>query len=432
MRKFLLIISATFSIIAPFEVSAQSISLQECVSTAMENNFSVKISKNDLSIAQNNVTIAPFLPNITLGSRQTKYNYDLKSYDASGTSTDSKSNYNALNSNASLNWTLFDGFSMFATREKQKELLSQGEFRFRSTAENLVMKISSQYYLIISLQNQVKLLQELVSISSERYSQALTRYKIGKDSGLESKQAKIYLNSDSSRLILQQETVKNAYIELFEMMNVGLNSQYRINDTIIPDPLLSLDNLLNGAYANNTSLLIAKSGQKVSESELKLARSARFPSVGFSAAYNYNFSQSTLFPSKYNETTGPNMGFSISFPLFNGFETNRKVSNAKLEIKNSMLEYEQAKLALEVDIRKEYNLYTKNLQLIGFEVESQDAAFLNLDAAIEKYRIGSLSGIEFRDFQLSYLDASVRKITALYQAKLSEITLHLLAGELFK
>lgn len=432
MKKTILIFCASALTMLPFEIYGQNISLQECVAKAMENNFSVKISKNNLSIAENNVTLAPFLPNLTLGAKQTKYNYDLKTYDISGVATDSKSDYNTLNTNASFSWTLFDGFSMFATRDKQVELLSQGEFRFRSTAENLVMNISSQYFLIISLQNQVKLLEELVSISSERYSQALMRYKIGKDSGLESKQAKIYLNSDSSKLILQQENVQNAYIKLFEMMNVPLNSPIIINDTIIPEPLLSLDNLLNGAFNNNTSLLITKSGQKVSELDLKLARAARYPTLGLSASYNYNFTQSTLFPTRYNETTGPNMGFSISVPLFNGFETNRKVANAKLGIQNSMLEYEQAKLSLEVDIRQEYNIYTKNLQLIGFEIESQEAAFLNLDAAIEKYRIGSLSGIEFRDFQLSYLDASVRKISSLYQAKLSEITLHLLAGELFK
>ena len=432
MKKTILIFCASALTMLPFEIYGQNISLQECVAKAMENNFSVKISKNNLSIAENNVTLAPFLPNLTLGSKQTKYNYDIKTYDAYGIATDSKSDYNTLNANTSISWTLFDGFSMFATRDKQVELLSQGEFRFRSTAENLVMNISSQYFLIISLQNQVKLLEELVSISSERYSQALMRYKIGKDSGLESKQAKIYLNSDSSKLILQQENVQNAYIKLFEMMNVPLNSPILINDTIIPEPLLSLDNLLNGAFKNNTSLLITKSGQKVSEIDLKLARAARYPTLGFSASYNYNFTQSTLFPSRYNETTGPNMGFSISVPLFNGFETNRKVANAKIGIQNSMLEYEQAKLSLEVDIRQEYNIYTKNLQLIGFEIESQEAAFLNLDAAIEKYRIGSLSGIEFRDFQLSYLDASVRKISSLYQAKLSEITLHLLAGELFK
>ena len=70
--------------------------------------------------------------------------------------------------------------------------------------------------------------------------------------------------------------------------------------------------------------------------------------------------------------------------------------------------------------------------MIGFEEESREAALLNLEAAREKYRLGSLSGIEFRDIQLSYLNASDRRLNAIYQAKISEITLHLMAGELFK
>lgn len=70
--------------------------------------------------------------------------------------------------------------------------------------------------------------------------------------------------------------------------------------------------------------------------------------------------------------------------------------------------------------------------MIQFEEESRDAAYLNLDAAMEKYKLGSLSGIEFRDYQQSYLNSSDRKLNALYQTKVSEITLRLLAGDLFK
>lgn len=429
MKKYTVFIAIT--LLFSISLNAQ-VTLQDCIARAMENNYSVKISKNNLEIAGNNVTMAPFLPSLTLGSRQVKYNYDYKTYDASGNYSKSGSQYNTVNTNATVNWTLFDGFSMFASRAKQEELLSQGEFQFRYSVENLVQRISQQYYYIISLQNQVSMLKELVAVSLERYNQALTRYKIGKDSGLESKQAKIYLNSDSSKLILQQQNIENAYIQLYEMMNVPLNSNFIINDTIIPEPQLELESLMNRAMVNNTSLLMAKSGQKVSEINLRLARAARYPSLSFSAVYNYNLSQSPLFPPKYNETTGPYYGFSLSLPLFSGFETNRKISNAKLEKQNSEYNFEQVKLALEVDLRQEFNTYIKNLQLISFEIESKDAAYLNLDAAIEKYRIGSLSGIEFRDFQTSYLDASVRKISALYQAKISEITLHLLAGDLFK
>ena len=339
MKKKIAVFIYVVLVFSPIDIFSQSLSLQECITAAMEKNYSVKISKNNLSIAENNVNLAPFLPSITIGSKQLKNNYNLKTYDAYGVASNTESNNNTLNSNATLNWTLFDGFSMFASRSKQEELLSQGEFRFRSTVENLVMKVSSQYYLIISLQNQVKLLKELVSISSERYSQALMRYKIGKDSGLESKQAKIYLNSDSSKLILQQENVTNAYIQLFEMMNVPLDSKIIINDTIVPESLLSLDNLLKSAFERNTSLLISKSGQKVSEIDLRLARALRYPTLGLTASYNYNFSQSTIFPSRYNETTGPNMGFSLSIPLFSGFDINRKIANAKLGSQNTLLEY---------------------------------------------------------------------------------------------
>ena len=77
-------------------------------------------------------------------------------------------------------------------------------------------------------------------------------------------------------------------------------------------------------------------------------------------------------------------------------------------------------------------MYSNNLRLIDFEEESRESAYLNLEAAMEKYRLGSLSGIEFRDYQLSYLDASNRKMNTLYQAKVSEITLMLMAGKLFK
>ncbi len=169
---------------------------------------------------------------------------------------------------------------MFATRAKQMELLSQGEFQFRASVESLVQNISQQYYYIISLQNQVQLLEEVVAVSRERYNQALTRYKIGKDSGLESKQAKIYLNSDSSRLLLQQQSVKNAYIKLFELMNIPLDSKVVINDTIVPEPLMQQDALLGRAMEKNTSLMLAKSGKRISNLNIKLAKSSSYTSVG--------------------------------------------------------------------------------------------------------------------------------------------------------
>lgn len=410
----------------------QPVTLEQCISQALEKNYSIKISGNQLQIAENNVTFAPFLPTFTLGSKQSNNSMLQRNLSQDGVRESSNTSGSSIINSAILNWRLFDGLSMFASKDIQEELLAQGEYSFRSVVENLVMNISTQYYLIISLQNQVNLLNELVGISQIRYNQSLTKYSIGRESGLEYKQAKIYLNSDSSRLLLQQENVKNAYIELFRLMNLPLDSQVKINDTIIPEPLLNIDNLVKTGLENNTELLAAKSGIRVAHLDIKIAKSALYPTLDFTAGYNYNLNQNLYFPSKYDEANGYNWGFNLSIPVFDGNEVNRKIKNAKISRDNAALSYEQARQNLESELLQLYNIYTNNLRLIEFEKESTGAAYLNLDAALEKYRLGALSGIEFRDIQLSYLDASDRMLNAIYQAKISEINLHLLVGDLFR
>jgi len=68
--------------------------------------------------------------------------------------------------------------------------------------------------------------------------------------------------------------------------------------------------------------------------------------------------------------------------------------------------------------------------MLNFVTGSPDVPAANLDAALVKYKIGSLSGIEFREFQRSYIDAVDRKLSAIYQAKVSELSLLLLSGEI--
>jgi outer membrane protein len=408
------------------------ITLEECISRALEANYSVIISQNSLEITRNNVTLSPFLPSVTVGSRLSDSRVEQRNYNSEGLVDDVSVKTTSVINSANLNWRLFDGMSMFATRDKQFELLAMGEYNFKSVVENLVMRLSSQYYQIISIQNQVDLLTELVAISQIRYNQALTRYNIGSDSGLEYKQAKIYLNSDSSRLMLQKENLKNGYLELFRLMNIPFTSQLQIRDSIIPERELQLDELLHKAMEDNTSLNSLRAGERVALLDIQIAKSSRYPTLDLSAGYNYNFNRSQIMPSRFNDSDGFNWGLSLSIPVFSGNEITRRIRNAGITHQNSKLTLLKAQQDLEAELRQIYNLYNNNLRLIAFEEESRESASLNLEAAMEKYRLGSLSGIEFRDYQLSYLDASDRKLRALYQTKISEITLHLMAGELFR
>lgn len=115
--------------------------------------------------------------------------------------------------------------------------------------------------------------------------------------------------------------------------------------------------------------------------------------------------------------------------IFDRLENRRKIKNAELEVENAEWSYKETELQTLADLAQLYNTYENNLQIVSFENESADVAFENLDAALEKYKLGSLSGIEFREFQRSYIDAVDRKLSAIYQAKVSELSLMLISGQ---
>lgn len=77
-----------------------------------------------------------------------------------------------------------------------------------------------------------------------------------------------------------------------------------------------------------------------------------------------------------------------------------------------------------------YQTYLTNLELIVLEETNEGIAKQNLDITLDKFRIGTITTIEFRTAQLNYVIAKVRYSDAQFQAKLSEIALKELAGNI--
>ena len=400
--------------------------LDEAIVTALQNNYSLKISRNDEAIAGNNVTPAPFLPTVTGTGRQSQTDNTSES----SSSEAEKNRTNFYTAGVTLNWRLFDGLGMFTAYSTQKELLSMSSQRVKINVENLVMRVCSEYYNIIVQQNRMESALTSLTLSRSRYENAEEKYLLGVISGLDLQQARIDLNADSSAVLLQQETVKSAYIRMTNLLNAGHEINFNINDSIVLAPLIDIELLRERTLSFNNQLIMARQGEKVSAYDLEAVRAQRYPTINFSTGYNVTRSEYPWAATSYNLTNGFNWGFNMSWNLFSGLETNRRIANAKIEAESSRLAY----LDIENEILSEldllYNTYQNNIIVTDFETQSAEVARVSLEIAMERYRLGSLSGLEFREYQNNYLSAINRRLTALYRAKISEIGLRLLAGEL--
>jgi outer membrane protein TolC len=219
----------------------------------------------------------------------------------------------------------------------------------------------------------------------------------------------------------------NAYISLNKLMNSELTKENYVQDTLVLLPLFNYKEILDSALHQNTSLLIYQKGIRLSELDVKSSLSQFFPTIDFSTGYQFSHAQTPASITVQNQSHGFYWGFTARIPIFSRMENLRNNKIAKYEQQNAELQYKDVELNVLAEL---YNIYKNNHKLLGFEMENVDITSETLEIAIEKYRIGTLSGVEFREFQRSYIESVKRLMNASYQAKVSEIGLQLLSGKL--
>jgi len=237
------------------------------------------------------------------------------------------------------------------------------------------------------------------------------------------------LNSDMNTLLKQEIELKNAKVNLNLLLGRNPDIDFDITDTIKIQNL-SLEDLLLKANENNRSILIARKNKNLARLNLSSVRAKLFPRVDFFVGYNFIRSQSQAGFIALNQNLGLNYGISLSFNLFDGFNTVREHENARVELLSSEVKYEQVKSNVEAQILKLYETYTTSLKLIELEKENLEIARENVEIAMERYRLGILTPLELREAQKAYIDAESRLISALYQAKVAETNLLKLTGQL--
>lgn len=407
------------------------ITIESAVKIALENNYEIKIASNNSIINTTNVAIgnAGMLPTvaatITANNRVQNSSQTLQSGIVN--SLDNAKN-NSLNYGVNLDWTVFDGFKMFAKFDQLKELQKLGETQLKQIILTKISDVTTTYFDLVQQQQQLKALDSTIVISNQRLALAQNRFVIGKASKLEVLNAQVDLNTDQVAFLKQKELYTNTKIMMNQILARDTKIDFKVIDTIQVDSALELNELGALAQKQNPQLVAQIISNKVAELQLKQVKANRYPTVRLNTGYNLTETQASLGFATATSAKGFNYGFSAALPIFDGLAQNRNEKIAQLQIDNSRLTIDQQKLALESQLAMSYRTYLTNLELIQLEDKNEAIAKQNLAITLDKFKIGTITTLEFRTAQLNYVNAKVRNSNAQFQAKLSEIALKELAG----
>ena len=433
MKKYILII--ILAIAAPSICNSQVVfDLRRCIETGLQKNYDIRIIRNNQEISDNNLTVgnAGYLPSVDLTTGYSGSVNNTTQNLANGEKNKNNGIHNQLlNAGVNLNWTVFDGFNIQTNHQRLKELQKMGELNTRLTIENFVSGLTSEYYNYIQQNIRLKNLKSAVKLSKERLRIVEARYEIGAGSRLDLQQAKVDFNSDSSRLIKQYEVLYTSRISLNQMMAADNIEQLIVTtDSIIEfNQFINKEDVWQKTLSSNTFLLLSNKNKNLSLLDLKTSQSENYPYLKLNAGYGYTKNIYNTGTIDNQNNLGLTYGLTLGFNLFDGFNRKRKQKNARIEVENKELQYEQTILSLKADFSNMWMAYRNNIDLTNLEKENVQTAKENHEIAIERYKLGDLSGIELREAQNSLLEAEERLVQAEYNTKLCEISLMQISGQ---
>ena len=333
-----------------------------------------------------------------------------------------------------LDYTLFDGLGRLYNYKSLKERYNLSQLEARETIENTILQLLTVYYEVARLSENMEVLEETLQISQERVKRAQYQFEYGQSNNLVVLNAKVDVNTDSINILETRQQLQNTKRDLNVILNRDINNREFQVDTLVDFiPQLQIESFLEQSTYNNVSLLQAQSNIILSDYDIKVSKSGYLPTVGLTGSYgwNRNISAATaFFPGSTTTTDGLSAGLSLSWNIFDGGQTSVAIQNSKINKENQQLQKKQIALEVERDIANALGNYENKLYIYRVQEENVLTNQDNFDRSEEQYRLGQISSIEFRQAQINLLDAKTSSNLAKYDAKLAELQLLQLTGQL--
>jgi outer membrane protein len=429
----------TFVFVFQHSFAQEEISLEQVIALALEKNYDVQLSRNNSAAASldNQYSVGAFLPQLNAtGSKLWTVNDQKQILSDNSERGGNGIHSSTLAGSVQLTWILFDGTRMFATRERLEEIATQGEMLLKNQMINSIASIIGNYYDIVRQKQQLKAIQEQMSVSDERVKLAQRKLDVGTGIKPELLQAKVDLNAFRTQVLQQETIIAQLKDQLNGLVGMQLPQVYDVADSILINLNINRADVESNIENTNYSLQAFNRNIAISKLALRERRGELFPQINFNSAYNYNRVDTKVAVSNLatllNQNKGFNYGFSVTVPILNGFNRRRLVQQAKLTYNFQQIAYDQQKMIISVQLSNAYTAYDNAKRILTLQEENIGLAKENVSIALEGFKRGVTTFIELRTAQQSLADSYNSLILARYNAKIAETELLRLSGGLLK
>ena len=388
-----------------------SISLEKALAITIKENIDIKIKTTELDQVKNyeKVGVLGVLPIIKVNGAASG-NTGSSSIEFATEDfpeiNDADSESKSIIGNVEISYSLFGGLASVYTYQKLKKQSDLKSTELLMKIEQVLLNTAKQYYDIAYLQEENKILYELLEVSKERYSRVKIQNEFGNASKLDLLAAEIDLNKDSVTVMNSDYQLKAAKERLNQTLNRDLSTDYAVESYVEINKDLNYSELLELTNQNNSNILFHQYLIEITRKDKKINNTSIFPSVSVSAQYGYNQNESNTSIILDQSNTGLTGFVNLSWDIFDAMARKRIAQNTQIEIESNELKLESIKKEIQKEFNVTYQQYENNIKLIEIETRNNEASERFFQRAKNQFFQGQLSR---SDFRLAQVDLSISK-----------------------
>lgn len=349
-----------------------------------------------------------------------------------------------LQGSVDMNLVLFNGGRIKLNKDNLSLQTEQARLDMRIAIEDLSEQVMIAYYNILLLEEQLKVLEEVKTLSRDRLDFQELRQSFGSASTFDVLQAKdAYLNDSITCIQLDNQLVgltNNLKLLMGEAQ--GAENYTLTNDLEDMMPLISEQELRQRMLDNNSDLANLRLADQLAQNSIALEKTSLKPTIAMSAGFNSNLNSSYLDAENpitmeiigANTSSGVNpfVGISATYRIFDGGVRKNRVQNAELRLLSNQDLRKNLEQSLGTQFNNTYLQLEANQQVLLISTDQLDHAAQNLDIAKDRYENGLISSFDYRSIQLGYLNAAQRKLEAHFDVLNAQIALMNITGGLYQ
>lgn len=423
----LLLLARTVTVVGQ-DTLKQPWTLKQCIEYAIEHNINVRqqvLEKENQELA---LTTSQYsrLPDLNANVGQDFYFGRGPGRD--GTYQDQSQASSSLRVSASV--PVFSGFRINNDVKAKKMNLQAALEELNRAKEDLSLNITSFYLKVLLCKELLSVAEDQVLLSKEQVGQTEILVRGGKSPESELFDARAALAREELTRTEAANNLQLALVDLSQMLNLETPEQF---DIVLPDmdgvvlgEMLNLQTpveVFTHSVNNRPVVKAAEFRLQSSEKDLKVARSAYYPTLSLGASYSnsyyhtYNLDEglrNPSFSSQMSNNGSESVGLNLSIPIFNRLSTRNQVRMARISVENRQLLLDDVKLSLYKEIQQAYYNAVAAHEKFRSSERSVEASRIAFKYEEQKYNAGKSTSYQFNDIKTRLAKSLSEAIQAKY------------------